>query len=435
MQNIKIIMIFLVIGLKANAQEILELDRAIEIALKNNYSIIIAKNDALLAKTNNTLGNAGFLPNVGLNFGQTENINDTRQVFFNGEVREGDNVTISNMNSNLQLQWTIFDGFHMFATRNMLEEFEKIGELNARIRIDETISQVIGTYYAIVQKQKQILAIKNAIEISTERKRIAEERLAIGSSSGLEALQASVDVNADSSALLRQEFDLINTKAALNELLARGPEIAFAVTDAIVMGGVLKYEELLQKTQLQNPELLIAQRNTRIADLSLRQARSSILPTVSVVSGLHYNTMEAQIGILQSNVNRGVNYGLTASWTIFNGFTQKTRRQVAQIEIMNNDMARHQSELRIKNELYQLYIAYVTSKSLVDIEQKNLNVAQRNLNVSTERMKLGAINALELREAQRSLIDAEFRLIMAEYEAKLTETELLRLSGQLILPG
>jgi len=44
---------------------------------------------------------------------------------------------------------------------------------------------------------------------------------------------------------------------------------------------------------------------------------------------------------------------------------------------------------------------------------------------------LGTINSIELREVQRTLISAESRLIQAQFEAKLAETELQRISGQL----
>ena len=434
MRLIKITLIAIpaILTLNVEAQELLGLPKAIEIALQNNYSIKIARNEALIAQKNNNLGNAGFLPDVGANFSQLENINDTRQQFFNGEVRAGDNVRTSNVNANVQLNWTLFDGFNMFATRDILEEFEQIGELNAKIRMDETVSQVIATYYAIVQKQKQIAAIKNAIEISSERKRIAEEKLAIGAGSGLAVLQASVDINTDSSALLRQELDYINTKAIFNELLSRDPQTPFSVSEIIVMEKVLNFEELSGSIMKQNPELLIAQRNTSIADLTLKQTRSTIFPAVTVNSGYNYTSFQSQLGLLQSNLNRGVNYGLTASWNLFSGFTNRTRRQVAQIEIVNRENIQDQIQLRLKNELFQLYSSYITLRSLIAIEKSNLRVAQENLNVSTEKMKLGTITAIELREAQRNLIDAEFRLIMAEYEAKLAETELLRLTGQLI---
>lgn len=417
---------------KGNAQDTLAVQDAIEAALKNNYDIIIAGNEAAIAERNNTFGNAGFLPDVSTNFGQLNNINDTRQQFFNGEVREGNNVKSNSLNANIQMNWTVFDGLSMFTNKEMLEEFEVIGELQARAQIENTMAQVVITYYDIVQKQKRIGAIKNAIEISAERKQIAEEKLKIGSGSGLEVLQASVDINADSSALLRQEYDLLNTKTVLNELLARAPETPFSVSEKIVIGENLVYEELSQKVMAQNPEIIIAKKNSGIAALNLQQTRSAYLPTLSLNSGYNFSRAASELGLLQFNQNQGINYGLTASWTLFNGFNRNRQKQVTQINVSSLETVRQQTELRIKSDLYQFYTAYVTATSLLKIEEKNLEVAQQNLSIATEKMRLGTITDIELREAQRNLIDAEFRLIITEYEAKLAETELLRLSGLLL---
>ncbi len=425
-------MLVFMLGLKVQAQDTLTVQQAIALALQNNYSIIIASNEALIAEKNNTLGNAGFLPNVSANFSQTNNVNNTKQQFFSGDTREGKGVNSNSLNANIQMNWTVFDGMSMFVNRQKLGEFEAIGELNSRIQIEKTVSQVIVAYYDIVQRQKQIAAIRNAIEISAERKKISEERLSIGSGSGLELLQAQVDINADSSALLRQEYALANSKIVLNELLARIPETSFLVSGKIELQQGLVYDELLQKVTAQNPEIAIAKRNATIAALNQKQTRSNYLPGVSLNSGYTFSRSTSEIGILQYSQNSGINYGLTARWTIFNGLENKRLTQVAKINSSNLENQRLQTELRIKSDLYQIYTAYLSYSNLQRIEKENLGVANQNLFIATEKMRIGTISAIELREAQRNLVDAEFRLVMTEYEAKLAETELLRLSGQLV---
>jgi outer membrane protein TolC len=67
----------------------------------------------------------------------------------------------------------------------------------------------------------------------------------------------------------------------------------------------------------------------------------------------------------------------------------------------------------------------------VDLEKDNLSNAEQTLDIALERFRLGTISSLELREAQRSFLESENRLINAEFEAKVAETELLRLSGEL----
>lgn len=60
-----------------------------------------------------------------------------------------------------------------------------------------------------------------------------------------------------------------------------------------------------------------------------------------------------------------------------------------------------------------------------------MSFARRNLGIAQEKYKLGALNDLELRETQQKLMDAENRLLQANFQYKSAEIELLRISGQL----
>src|SRR5437867_568392 len=68
--NIIVLISILLIPFFCFAQkEKLSLEQAIAMALKNNYSISIAGNNAEIARNNNTLGNAGMLPGLAINAG------------------------------------------------------------------------------------------------------------------------------------------------------------------------------------------------------------------------------------------------------------------------------------------------------------------------------------------------------------------------------
>ena len=71
-------------------------------------------------------------------------------------------------------------------------------------------------------------------------------------------------------------------------------------------------------------------------------------------------------------------------------------------------------------------------KKIIELEQENLQYTKQSQEIALERFRLGTINSVELREAQLSLLNAENRLILAQIEAKNAETELLRLSGDLL---
>ena len=416
----------------SQAQDSLDVNGAIAIALKQNYDIRIARNDAEIASIGNTWGNAGFLPSLTANFTREDELINTRQQFFNGEVRAGDNVNNNFLDGNVVLDWTIFGGLAAVTNRDQLMAFEEIGRVGAQVQVENVVSQVITAYYDLVQKQKQKTAIENAIEISLERKTLAEERLRIGSGSGQEVLLASVDINADSAALIRLAYEIVDGKAVLNQLMGREPDTEFQVSTRIETMDDLIFADLSQKVMAQNRELTLARTDVQLSALGLKTSRSTMFPTLGVVADYRYQRSESEIGFLQSNQTSGLAYGVVARWTIFDGLQNRTVNQIAKITIENSQQSLEQTELRLRSELYRFYTAYVTVSRLYGLEQKNVEVAQQNLDISTEMMRIGTITALELREAQRNLINAEFRLIQTSYELKISETELLRLSGDLL---
>jgi len=79
-----------------------------------------------------------------------------------------------------------------------------------------------------------------------------------------------------------------------------------------------------------------------------------------------------------------------------------------------------------------VYQSYLNALRLIELEQQSLDIAEQSQEIALERFRLGTIDSIELREAQQTLINAENRLIIAQVEAKNAETELLRLSGQLV---
>ena len=66
------------------------------------------------------------------------------------------------------------------------------------------------------------------------------------------------------------------------------------------------------------------------------------------------------------------------------------------------------------------------------IEEENILLAKENVTIALEGFRRGITTFIELRTAQQSLADAYNRLIAARFNAKVSETELLRLQGALL---
>lgn len=427
-----IVFLFSFIVVNLFAQEQLTLEQAMDIGLKNNYDISIVRNNAIVASNNNTLGNAGMLPKVDLQASTGLANNATKQEFSSGLIVDKSGVQSNNINAGVFLTWTLFDGFKMFASHKKLQELEAIGSLSSKILIENTLSQIIVTYYNVVRQKQLINGLSENIKISEERLKIAETKLNIGSGSKLEVLQAKVDKNAQTSNLYRQKTILSELKMNLNQLLARNSDIEFEVSESIPVEFQLKYEELKAEMQNTNTDLLFAQRNVALSNQLMRETKSQLFPKLNLNANYLFSRNENQAGFALLNQNLGLNFGLTASWTIFNGLNTNNQMRNARLQIENADYEYKSAKLKVEHTLLVSYKKYQDDQKILRLEEENTLLVKEAVSIALERFRIGASNSLELKEIQKSYDDALIRLAEARYNAKVSETQLMKLNGKLI---
>src|SRR5688572_14883631 len=189
------LVILLISGTTSHAQELLTLEDAVKIALERNYDIKLVSNDLRIDKNNVTWGNAGFLPRLDATLSTNNTLQNSTQTLSNGTTQERNGARNSNRVYGVGLNWTIFDGFGMFARYDQLEEFQKLGEKELQQTVLTRVSDVMNTYYDLVNQQQQLMAYDTAVRISAQRVELAQNRFTIGKASRLEVLNAQVDFN------------------------------------------------------------------------------------------------------------------------------------------------------------------------------------------------------------------------------------------------
>jgi outer membrane protein len=417
----------------ARAQEVLTLQEAVQLALENNYNILISKNDADIAERNTSLANAGILPSVNGTFNNNNSVQNTRQTRSTGEVTERNNARGSNINYGVGLNWTVFDGFRMFARYDQLQQLQQLGDANLQLNVVNTVGDVMQRYFNLVQQQQQLKAFDTAVSISRLRVNTAQVRYEVGKASKLEVLNAQVDFNTDTTNLMQQQVLYRTSKIALNELLARDVNADFRVVDDLVVNDGLVLNDLLNQALQQNPSLRAALISRRIAELDLKQVRANRYPTIDLNGGYNFNRSETALGFATQNQNKGFNYGISASINIFNGFLQHRNERNAEVIIRNAELDYQRVNQSIRAQLSSAYQSYLTNLSLVKLEENNQRIAAQNLDITLTRYRLGTITQVEIRDAQLNFLNAAVRLNNARYQAKLAEISLREISGTINL--
>ena len=426
-----IIFTLLLLSTNVRAQETLTLEEAVQIGLENNYGLQISRNLQEEAENNRSLGNAGFLPMVDLTGSRTERLEDSEFRSADGTGRTNEGARSTNTNASLNLNWTVFDGLTSFARYDRLGLLKEISDEQLRFDMEYTVGQIALSLFNVIRISEQMKVLENNIEVSLERIDIEETKVDLGSGSEYDLLQARSDLNADRAAFIRERNRLNEAKITLNELLSRDPRTDFDVTTEIDVNRFLPEEELFERLMEENAELAIARFENEVSQLEIREVQGERYPQISLTSGYSFNRSENDGGFFQFNETTGFSVGITARVNIFNGFNLNRRVQNAQIRKKNAELNLEAQRLRLESDFQAIFRTYQNSIELVDLEEDNLANAEETLDIALERFRLGSISSLEFREAQRTFLAAENRLINAKFEAKVAETELLQLTGEL----
>ncbi|MBC7653074.1 MAG: TolC family protein [Oligoflexus sp.] len=414
------------------AQEKLTLQQAITISLDNNYSIKISKTQKEISTNDVSYGNAGILPAVTGNLNQSNNIQTSTVNLASGDTRNANNAKSNSFSYGVGLNWKVFDGFTMFANYDRLKELEKLGELNAQLTVQTTIANVIDTYYNLISQNKQLESTKTGLEVSQLRFKDANSRYRLGRGSKLELLAAKVDLNTDTTQLLRQQDLIKNIKVQLNQLLARDLNTAFKIDEQIAIDKFLVYENLKPLVDIKSLDVQTANINQKIAEIYIKQIKGARYPTIALNSGYNFskNTSPPTSFALRFNT-RGFNYGLTASINVFNGFQQGRLEKNANLELQNANYDLERIKQNVNANLLTAYQNYQTNLKLLMLEESNIEVAKENLDITLEKYRLGSIVPLELREAQRNYIEANARYANTLYVTKISEVSIKEITGTL----
>jgi len=416
---------------EAFSQGKLTLEEAVSTALKNNFDIRLVKNDVKILENNVNIGNAGILPSLTGNYGRGGSIQNTVQTQNTGAQRVLNGVKNTNTDYGVALDWTIFDGFQMFANYDRLKKLQQQGEVNAKGTIITIVADVVNAYYTVVRQQRLVVAKDSALDVSNLRLLIANNKLDIGRGSKLDVLTAKVDYNADTSSYLQEKNLLKTSIITLNEVMARDLNTNVLVDEDIEIDNNLNFTNLASQAEKLNPALQVALLNKKLAELDLKVVKGQRYPVVGLNSGYEFSRSQSPTGFNQRLRANGFTYGVTASLNLFNGFLQRTNERNAKVLISSSDLTLEKTRQTINSQLLSAYQSYLTSLDLLKVETGNVEVAKQNLEITLDKYRLGSIAPLELREAQRNSIDAITRFLEAEYQAKLTEINLKEISGTL----
>jgi len=436
-QNKFLTILLLILSLSMNAQELLEKQGAVNIALENNYDIKVSNNDLEAAKNSSSIYNSGYLPSVFASGAADYQDNQSKIEFQNGNSQDDIENTTNSYSASVGVDYLIFDGFGRKYNYKILQEQYNISEIRVRQVIENTLLALLVSYYDVARLTENKINLEQSLAISKSQLLREQYGYQYGQKTQLEVLNTEVNVNQDSINLLNIQRELANAKRDLNVILGREINVDFAVDTTVNYALDLTYDNMLQSAKINNALLLQSEKNVTLSDYDLKINKSSWVPNVGINGAYNWRNANTDSNIdnpfaLASNTSTGIVGALSVSWNIFDGGLTKTRVQNAKIAIDSRNIEKELVEKDLERNVANAWETYQNSLFVLSAEKKNVETNRRNFSRSEEQFKLGQIITVEFRLAQVNLLSAINSYNQAKYTAKVAELRLLQLGGKLI---
>ncbi len=423
----------LTVSLGSSAQ-IMTLKDCLETGIRESYQIRLVNISEEKAANNDSWLYAGGGPTLSATGSYSGNLSSSDATLASdGSTVSTRGVLDHTLNAQLRAEWTVFDGFSIQATRDRMEELHNQGTIQTRVAIEDYIASLTTEYYNLVKQTLHLKNLEYATALSKERLRITSERYDMGGNSRLDMQQAQVYFNSDSARSLKQHEALGSANIRINRLMSNQDlrSVHVAADTAINLLTGLDYESLYEDMMKTNSSLLRAESNRTVAQLDRRSVQSRNYPylRLNAAYGLTHN-IYGNINYTD-RTNWGPSFGATIGINLISG-KQRVQERNARLDEMSADITIDQLELQLRANLDDFWQAYQNNLMLLELQEQNLKTAQETMDIAQERYLLGNLSGIEMREAQKSLLDAEESLLQVQYDTKVCEISLLQISGRIM---
>ncbi|TAI48082.1 TolC family protein [Flagellimonas allohymeniacidonis] len=425
----------LLLGTPGQAQEpLLTKDEAIALVLESNLGIKVAQNTRKIDENNANILNSGYLPTVTGNAGGSIDVQNTEGQLASGDSRRADGAETRRYNASVSVNYTLFDGLGRYYNYKSFKERSQQSELEVRQTIENTILQLFTVYYEASRLTENTKNLEQALEISKQRLRRARYQFEYGQNTGLDVLNAEVDINTDSINLLNSRQLLRNTMRDLNLILNRELSEVFVTDTTVNFVPGLQMENMHNEAKENNVRIKINEKGMNINKLNIKAARSAFLPTIGLTGtyGWNESNNNSPLAFLIQNTATGVTGAVNLTWNLFDGGRAITGIKNVKIGYENQELLMKQVEQEVERDIRNAWDSYTNTLYVLEVQKKNLQTNQNNFNRTDERYKLGQVTSIEFRQAQLNLLNAELAESQAKYNAKLAELQMLQISGQLL---
>ncbi len=411
----------------------LSLEKAKEIAVANNATYIAAYHAIAAAKMRYYQAMGAYAPELSSSF-TLSNRHNWLHHQVNGGLN-GDSASRSSTfatSTAVSASWLIFDGLNReFALKIAENDYQHQKDLTE----DECRLLIRGVAYAynsVLLAAENMRIAKEDMDFQMKNLKVTELKQQAGAAPLSDVLNFRVLANTAEGNLIVAEYQYETALYSLAVLMGYPegtlpPTVKFPRVKDIYLYDLPSVEIYLDNALANRPDLHAYREELQIAKYQLYQTYSSFSPTASVFAEYSYDTSRSRS--YHPSWKSGQNtsdftYGLSANWTIFNGFIRYNRVREAQANLSIAQFQAFNTWLTVVQEVREAYINYVQNVKQARLYEKTLEFTMEQRNLVDDEYRVGNTELTRLNEAQRDLVDAQTTLASAYINVQNAKAQL-----------
>lgn len=411
------------------------MQQCMQYAVEHNHEVKQSELELDNYKATKTGAIGNFLPSVDAGIGAQYNFGRA----IDPETNLYTDVSTFYNGYSLEASLPVFDGFSRLHALKAAKASELMGHHALRQRQDQTALDVLRAYADVAYYEGLVTMADEKVKETEHLLRQTQVLEEVGRKSAADVAQVESQKAEADYELLRQQ----NLYASA--LLELKKTMAFPLNDSLSIDYIPNVVHLLATSIVEepfnrelNPELQAAQYQMQASKHEWRQARASLLPTLSLNAGLNttYNkTLHSENAASFSNQlknNMGEFVGATLSIPLFNRLQSITniRKAKNKYKIAQETYAQKQLELeKLSHEAWQDWLAY--QMQTIQMEKK-VEADSLSYQLTRRQFEEGLSTAIDLHTTSTLLLKSKATLLQCQLMAMVKEQLVRYYKGETI---
>jgi outer membrane protein len=407
--------------------KVLTMDKSIQVALDQNLSIRQAINNSESAQSGVLAAYGSYLPSLSASAGWTRQQTDrpaSTQLIGGTPISVPANLsTTNNYSTGLSAGYTLFNGFAREASFNQAVSTANSADLQATRTTQQIVFQVQSAYLGVLRNRQLVkVSEENLKRDQRQLERISESNR-VGALSIGDVYRQQSQVAQDEVLVISSQNTYDKSIADLVALIGLDVSIDYQIDDPSIpselspadfdaaSAKVKGFEDMRQRAISARPDYVSAKESYSAAQSGVTAASSVYFPSISAFAA--YNLSNTEIS--QLTQSKGINWGLSIRWTLFDGFQTNRSIQSAVAQRRNAELSLLQTERSISVDVKKALLDLDAAKKQYDASLKGLQSATQDTRVAEEKYNLGSGTLVDLLTANAGLVNAQVNKVNATY--------------------